>query len=126
MRLNGRIEALEQRMDRSQGARIFAKLPTGVVYVLTGPVICIVPREERRKGTVRGWMANQPGSWRRVRPGEPIDESRLHEVPDLAVFAVARPMLANMPTTGSGSPASVNPARITALHRIKPIARSRD
>lgn len=126
MRLNGRIEALEQRMDRSQRPRIFAKLPTGAFYVLTGPVICVPPRDERRKGTVAEWMANQPGSWRRVRPGERIDESRLHEVPDLAVFAVAPPMVVNTPTTGSGSPANVKPGRITALHRIKPIARSRD
>lgn len=126
MRLNGRIEALEQRMNRSQGPRIFAKLPTGVVYVLAGPRICVPPRDERRKGTVAAWMANQPGSWRRVRPGEPIDESRSHEVPDLAVFGAYPPLMTNAPTTGQGSPSRVKLESVTEAQRRRPIARSID
>jgi hypothetical protein len=118
--LRGRLAALETHYRPPTGSRLYARIPSGITYVFIGPMIDV---PSARRPTP---VADRPGAWRRVRPDEPIDYSRLHLVPELAVFAKLAPVMTNAATQGPGSPSAVDPAKITPADRQERISRSVD
>lgn len=131
--LTRRIERLECGIRSKRPDRlVVAELPDGSRYVLRDDAIqiCVPPRGEPDR---RGWIAKQPGAWRRLRPADLLPGPRGEPPPELVVFPVVElaafglsPFLRNQRPGAPGCPSRVGSDRINERHRSRPMGRSID